>query len=456
LLEALRAEQAAREVARETAPPPFGEWLKGAVPRGWDATAPHLRAIAEHLDAVTAGEVDRLAIFMPPRHGKTETVTVRYPLYRLQRDPTCSVLVTGYSQRIANRFSRKVRNLAAGRVAVAQDKAAADEWHTDQGGQMLARGVGSPPTGVGFGLILIDDPIKSREDADSEAKRERAWDWYTDDLMTRLEPGGAVVMVLTRWHEDDVASRALASEPGEWTVLRLPALAEEDDPLGRRPGAALWPARFDVEALQRQRDVMMRNDGARGWEALYQQSPQPREGVMFKVGAIAVVPARPVCKRMVRRWDMAASDGRGDWTVGVLMGLMDDGRFAVLDVVRGQWATDDRDQVIRQTAALDGRGVQVIVPQDPGSAGLDVARHLSRMLAGFRCKAVPETGDKVNRADPFASQVGAGNVVMVRGDWNGEFLAELKGFPQRKHDDQVDAASGAFRALTVKRQVTGY
>lgn len=453
LQEALRAELAVREAARQREPAPYAEWLQGAVPRGWDARAPHLRLISEHLDAVTRGEVDRLAIFMPPRHAKTETVTVRYPLYRLEQDPTCSVLVTGYSQRIANRFSRKTRNLAAGRVVIAQDKAASDEWHTDKGGQMLARGVGSPPTGVGFGLIVIDDPIKSREDAESQAKRERAWDWYTDDLLTRCEPGGAIVMVLTRWHEDDVASRALASEPGEWTVLKLPALAEADDPMGRPEGAALWPARFDVEALQRTRDVMAQNDGLRGWEALYQQNPQPREGTMFRVSAIEIVPARPVCKRVVRRWDLASSDQRGDYTVGVLMGMQADGRFVVLDVVRGQWGTDQRDQVIRQTAALDGRSVTVEVPQDPGSAGVDVAKHLTRQLAGFRVKAARETGDKATRADPFASQVGAGNVLMVKADWNAEYLAELKGFPQRRHDDQVDASSGAFRMLTERRAV---
>ncbi len=453
LREALQAELALREAARHRAPTPYAEWLKGAVPTGWDAQAQHIRLIAEHLDAVTSGQVDRLAIFMPPRHGKSETVTVRYPLYRLERDPTESVLVTGYSQRIANRFSRKVRNLAGGRISIAQDKSAADEWHTDQDGYLLARGVGSPPTGVGFRLIIIDDPIRSREDAESEASRERAWDWYTDDLLTRCEPKAAVVMVLTRWHEDDVASRALASEPDRWTVLRLPALAEADDPMGRREGAALWPERMGREALIRQRDIMAQNDGLRGWEALYQQNPQAREGTMFPVGRIEVVPERPVCRKVVRRWDLASSDGRGDYTVGVLMGLLADGRFVVLDVVRGQWSTDERDQIIRQTAALDGRPVTVEVPQDPGSAGVDVAKHLTRMLAGYKVRSARETGDKATRADPFASQVGAGNVQMVKAAWNVEYIAELRGFPQRKHDDQVDASAGAFRMLTERRAV---
>lgn len=434
----------------------YGSWLSSALPSGWDPNAAHLRLIAEHLDAVTSGAIDRLAIFMPPRHGKSETVTVRYPVHRLERDAQTSILVTAYNQRMANRFGRKVRNVATGRVDIAPDKSAADEWHTVAGGQVLARGVGSPPTGVGFGLIVIDDPIRRREDADSQTYRDKAWDWYTDDLYTRLEPEGAIIMVLTRWHEDDVASRAMKSEPGRWTVLKLAALAEPDDPMGRSEGAALWPERWSREHLLRTRDVMAQNEGLRSWEALYQQNPQPREGDMFRPGAIEVVPARPVCTRWVRRWDLASSDGSGDWTVGALMGMQDDGRLVVADIARGQWSTDRRDAVIRQTAALDGQDVRIVLPQDPGSAGVDVAKHLTRQLLGYRVKAVRETGDKITRADPYSSQVNAGNVRMVAGSWNAGYMAELRSFPGGAHDDQVDASSGGATELMSRRVAQVY
>lgn len=438
---------------RLTADASYLDWLARSVPRGWDTDAPHLRAIAAHLDRVTRGDIDRLAIFMPPRHGKSETVTVRYPVYRLEREPGASILVTGYNQRIANRFGLKVKRAATGSVAMAAEKSASDEWHTADGGQVLARGVGSPPTGVGFGLVVIDDPIRRREDADSQTYRDKAWDWYTDDLYTRLEPGGAIIMVLTRWHEDDVASRAIASEPGRWTILRLPALAEPGDPMGRAEGEALWPARWPVEALHRTRDVMAANEGLRSWEALYQQNPQPRDGQMFKPAMLTLLDERPECARRVRRWDLASSDGQGDYTVGALLGMMPDGRVCILHVERGQWATDERDAVIRRVADADGRQVRVVVPQDPGSAGLDVAKHLTRLLSGYSVRAVRETGDKTLRADPFASQVNAGNVCMVRAGWNASLVAEMRAFPSGAHDDQIDAVGGAFAALTAAQGV---
>jgi predicted phage terminase large subunit-like protein len=435
---------------------PYADYLRGVLPRGWSADVPHIRLIAEHLDAVTRGEVDRLAVFMPPRHAKSETITVRYPVYRLERDPRLQCLVTGYNERFARRFGRKTRQIAQPRIGLAADKAAADEWATEAGGLLMTRGVGSPPTGVGFGLIVIDDPIRRREDAESAVFREKCWDWYTDDLYTRLEPGGAIVLVMTHWHVDDVGARAIASEPGRWTVLSLPALAEDADALGRAPGDALWPERFDVTALTRIRDVMAANEGLRGWEALYQQRPSPREGDFFKVTRLAVEAAAPADLRKVRAWDMAATAGDGDWTVGVLMGSDGKGRYWVLDVVRGQWSSDERDRVIRQTAMTDGRTVMQVGPQDPGSAGVDAARAFVRLLAGVPCKTVRVTGDKQLRADPLSSQVNAGNVSLVDGPWVRPYIEELRTFPAGRSDDQVDASADAFREMTQRRVVGVY
>lgn len=421
--------------------PSYHEWLRGALPSTWTAEADHIRLISEHLDAVSRGDIDRLAIHMPPRHGKTEMVTVRFPIYSLESDPTMPILVTGYNERFARRLGRKTRNLALDRgLAVQSDKRAEDEWQLSQGGMLMARGVGSPPTGVGFRRIVIDDPIRSREHADSEVYRERVWDWYTDDLYTRLEPGGAIVLVMTLWHHDDLGARAVASEPGRWTVLKLPAISES--------GAALWPERWPIEDLERRRQVLRRTDGERSWEALYQQNPTPAEGATFKVSQLGIEDALPAHLPVVRAWDAAATSGKGDWSVGVKMAGPDrDGRYWVVHVERGQWDSSERDRTMRLTSEIDGAGCRVFVPQDPGSAGKSLAEHWIRLLAGFDVSASTVTGDKETRASPFAAQLNAGNVRLLRGTWNGAFVEELRQFPAGKHDDQVDAASDAFRIL---------
>lgn len=402
---------------------------------------------------MTRGEIKRLAIHMPPRHGKTESVTVRYPVYRLERDPSIGVLVTGYNVAFARRLSRKARRIAGERGLVAEQaddgSRSIDEWHTPAGGFLMARGVGSPPTGVGFQLIVIDDPIRSRSDADSPTYRENAWDWYTDDLATRLEADGAIVMIATRWHHDDVCARAVAAEPGRWTVLSLPAIAEDSgDALGRAPGEALWPERWPVEALTERREIMRRRDGEASWESLYQQRPSPAQGSYFRPGLIEAADVAPANLRRVRAWDAAASPDGGDYTAGVLVGGPDrEGLWWILDVVRGRWDSAERDRVMRQTAQLDGPAVSIRVPQDPGAAGKSQAEHWVRLLAGYATKALPVTGAKVVRAGPAAAQVNAGNVRMLRGPWNGPFVEELRQFPAGAHDDQVDAFADAFDEL---------
>lgn len=447
------AELARRELARRRSATRYIDFLPSVAPPNWTFDVPHLRLIAQHLDAVTRGEIDRLAIFMPPRHAKTETVTIRYPVYRLERNPLSRILVTGYNERVAHKFSRKSRNIAKGRISMT-DKTGADEWETTAGGSLVGRGVGTPPTGYGFDLILIDDPIKKREEAESEVYREKIWDWYTDDLYTRLEPGGAVILTLTRWHHDDLAARAIASEPNRWTILRLPALAEEGDPLGRHPGQALWPGRFDEESLHRIRTVQSGSGDSYGFESLYQQNPTPREGSFFKIANLGISDAAPADLRQCRGWDLAATSGKGDFSAGVRLGVDGQGIWWITDIRRGQWAPDERDGHLRQVAELDGPAVKIRLAQDPGQAGVDQALRLTRMLAGYSIRSERISGDKATRASGLAAQVNAGNVRLVRGSWNGDFLEELRQFPQGRNDDQVDAAADAFNELTLASQST--
>ncbi len=426
--------------------PPFPAWLAGVSPTfRWDW--PHLVHIQAELDRITRGEIDRLMLFLPPRHGKSEQATVRYPVWRMEREPSCRVVVAAYNETLAMRFSRKARRLAMGRVQLARDRTAVLDWETTSGGGLRAVGVGGGVTGQGFDLLIIDDPVKSREEAESETYRDRVWDWYRDDLYTRTEPGAALVLIMTRWHEDDLAGRLLremnSGEGDTWTVVNLPALAEENDPLGRPVGAALCPDRYDEAALARRKAVL----GTYSFTALYQQRPLPAEGGMFRREWFRIIDAAPAIGERVRYWDKASTDGDGDYTAGVLMSRGDDGIYTVLDVVRGQWSSGARSRIMRQTAELDGVDVRITVEQEPGSGGADSARADIVDLAGFTVHAERPSGDKAVRAEPFAAQCEAGNVRIVRGPWNGAYLDELAAFPMGTHDDQVDASSGAFNRL---------
>lgn len=288
--------------------------------------------------------------------------------------------------------------------------------------------------------------MKNRQEANSQAYRDRVWDWYTDDLYTRLEPGGAIILIMTRWHEDDLAGRLLADTEGDrWTVVNLPALAEENDPLGRRPGQALCPERYDEIALAR-----IRRTVGNSWYALYQQRPTSPQGEFFRREWFEIVPALPSGCTFVRWWDKAGS-ADGDYTAGVLMAKASDGKFYVVDVVRGRWLSAEREAVIRQTAELDqqrfGGHVTIWHEQEPGSGGKDSAAATTKNLAGFSVFSERSTGDKTVRAEPFQAQAMAGNVKLLRGAWNTAYLTELTSFPQGNFDDQVDGSSGAFNKL---------
>jgi predicted phage terminase large subunit-like protein len=390
-------------------------------------------------------------LFVPPRHGKSEMVTIRYPVWRLEQDPAMRVVVAAYNQTLADKFSRKSRKIARARgIALNDERTAVEDWETQQGGGMRAVGVGGGITGQGGHLVIIDDPVKSREEANSKVYRDKVWDWYTDDLYTRLEPGGAVILIMTRWHEDDLAGRILNSEEGKtWAVISLPAEAGDNDPLGRKPGEPLCPDRFDKEALERIRTVL----GTRSYWALYQQAPQPAEGEVFKQDWFSVVDAEHLPRKwdaLARYWDKAATAGGGDYTAGVLMGRAGP-LYYILDVQRGRWSTWEREQRIKDTAGRDrekyGPGVIVWQEQEPGSGGADSAQATVRNLAGFSIRTHRPTGSKQVRAEPFSAQAEAGNVKVLRAAWNMAYFDELCAFPNGTNDDQVDGSSGAFNRI---------
>jgi predicted phage terminase large subunit-like protein len=427
----------------------YEKWLKEVSPEmnwNWD----HLQFIRGKLANVTAGTCRKLILSTPPQHGKSEGLTVRYPAFRLEHQPGLRVAVGGYSQRHANRFSRKTRKLVRGRLSLDGTKAQ-NEWETANGGSYLAVGVGAGITGMPVDLMIIDDPVKSREEADSEAYREKVWEWYMDDITTRLQEKAAVVIVMTRWHSDDLVGRILASDDApNWECVNLPAIAEENDPLNRPVGAALCPERFTLETLLERQRIM-----GEGFNGLYQGRPVPRGGLFFKREWFRVVDNVPGNEfgpaEYVRYWDTAASlKDTACYTAGVLMAKCGD-RFYVVDVVRGRWQPAERNDIIRDTAKADKKIAgfrKTYFEHGGGDSGIDSAQRLIAKMAGLEVESDRPTGSKVERAGPFADQARGGNVLLVAGDWTTKYLSELTTFPRGSFVDQVDSSSGAFLKLT--------
>ncbi len=411
--------------------------------------------VAEQLERVERGEVDRLMLRLPPRHGKSELSARSFPAWALGRRPSRQFICASASSSLASDIGREVRNIVKSEayrlvypnVSLSQDSKAAGKWNTEAGGCWYSVGVGGDVLGRGADVVVVDDPFGTMADAMSPTIRESVWRWFNGTLLNRLEPGGAIVIIGHRLHEDDLQGRLeermrAGADYDRWTIVELPAIAAENDALEREPGEALWPERFSVMALERIRSNMFGRD----WSALYLQRPLLEEGEFFAVDNLTVRELPDVVER-VRAWDLASTKA-GDFTVGVKLGRSRGNKFAIEHVLRFRGRPDEVEERVLETARADGRSVKVALPKDPGQAGAHQVLSLTRLLAGFTIASSPETGDKVTRARPFAAQVNVGNVALAGGGWVDAYRDELRGFPHGKYDDQVDASSRAFMELT--------
>lgn len=426
--------------------------------RGQWHRAAHLDVIEEAiLDTIANG--GRLILSASVRHGKSEYASHWLPAWYLGTHPDNRVILAGHEADFAARWGRAARDELTEYgpevfdVEVSKRSEAANRWDLARPhiGGMLTVGVGGSPIGRGADLLIVDDPIKSYQDAMSPLVRERVKTWWTGTMASRVEPGGAVILIMSRWHEDDLAGFLLAEDPDSWHELRLPAICDDpdNDLLDREEGEPLWPERWPLEALmERKRDVTLVL-GETVWRAQYQQRPTKPEGGMFPEDRWGFVSAQHIDWQptWVRAWDLAATEGAGDWTVGVLMARLADGRTLVRDVRRGQWSADEVQAQIKRAAADDPYGTRIELPQDPGQAGKAQAQQLIRLVAGRDANAEIQSGSKEVRATGLSAQQRARNVLLWEADWNGPFIAELAAFPQGAHDDQVDAAATGFNAL---------
>lgn len=395
--------------------------------------------IAEKLEAIERGEIDRLMINMPPRHGKSELASRRFPAFFLGRHPDRSIIAASYNSDLAADFGRQVRNIVATKeygniftTKLAEDSRAANRWNTDKGGAYVAAGVGTAITGRGAHVLLIDDPVKDREEADSEVQRNKVWDWYTSTAYTRLAPGGSIIVIQTRWHEDDLSGRLLNEQNkggDKWDVLDLPAITSD--------GKALWPEFYPLEALERIRRVQP----ARDWSALYQQRPTPEEGAYYKREWFRYYDVKPAHLRVYGASDYAVTEDGGDYTVHIVVGVDPEDNIYVLDLWRGQTASDIWVQsfmdLVKQHKPLmwveeQGQIIKSIGPF------LDKRMREERVYC--RREQVASAADKPTRSRSIQARTAMGKVYLPsKAAWLAQFQSELLSFPAGKHDDQVDA-----------------
>jgi predicted phage terminase large subunit-like protein len=429
----------------------------------WE-TAAHLMLLSQKLIGVVTGAIPRLVVSMPPRHGKSMLVSKWLPAWYLSLMPESTVIFTAYGAEFAEEWGARTRDVltehgpALG-IKVRQDSAARWAWSLTAGGGMVATGVGGPLLGRGANLFIMDDPIKEATEAFSQDARNKLWDWWTTTARTRLEPGAGCVLVMSRWHHDDIAGRLLTQSDEKWELLRLPAIAEGDDSLGRTEGEALWPyqddgrVRFNRASLEAIKGAV----GSRVWNAMYQQRPTPEEGGLL-TGWRFYNPTLADDKefvatfdQVIQSWDMSFTDSEGsDYVVCEVWGRKR-GEFYLLDLLRERLnfpATVSKLKMM--SMRWPQTRVKLIEESANGYAILQALRHeIPGMVATSthgKSKVI-RVSQPLERLHAVSALVEAGRCLIpdpaIR-RWAQDFIQECNEFPHGAHDDQVDSMSQAL------------
>ncbi len=418
----------------------------------WDDfhLAAHTRLIIDKLEAVERGEIKRLMIFMPPRHGKTLTATQLFPAWYMGRHPDRSAVVGSYSQELADVFGRRVRNFVADEhhqavfpdCRLSSDSASMSRFDLSRNGAFAAVGRGSSLTGRGANLLLLDDMVKDREEAYSETVRKALHDWFSTVAYTRLQPGGAIVIVQTRWHEDDLAGRLLREQPSEWEVLSLPAIAEVDESF-RKAGEALWPEQYPLQVLEMIRTTI----GSAAFASLYQQRPSAAEGNVFKrewFRYYETLPAPTALRRIVQSWDTAFKTGaENDYSVCSTWGVAEN-CYYLLSLWRDRVEFPHlKRQIQSQASAWNANAVLI----EDSASGQSVIQEL-KMGTRFPVVAIRADRDKRARCEAITPLFESGKVLFPKNaNWLATLEDELSTFPAGLHDDICDSVSQALNYL---------
>jgi predicted phage terminase large subunit-like protein len=423
--------------------------------------APHLMYISSRVAKGIARGNARIIISAPPRHGKSQLSSIYTPGWVLENYPHYKTILAGYGADLATGFSRQVRDMFQDKTnhdlltsRIRTDASRVEAFLTEQGGGMYAVGLGGAITGRGAHVLLIDDYIKEIKEALSPAYRDYIWNWFVTTAFTRLEPGGSCIIIATRWHSDDLIGRILANLADQnWEYIEIPAIAEEGDLLGRPVGAPLFPERYPLERLQELRTTL----GSVFFQALFQQKPVDESKKMTDGNWLKIVDFIPIQERMqykwARVWDLAATEGGGDYTVGSLIGYNQlTGDTVISNVIRRQISPGQVEALVRNTALVDGPEVKIRIEQEPGSAGISLVHHYkTNILPEFNVDGIPVVKNKLVRAQPLLAAAEAGKVKLLAGSWNEVFIREFDTFPGGENDDQVDTAGAGYTFLSGKK-----
>lgn len=421
--------------------------------QGWVEGA-HIKLMCDTIqEFLEHGTKETLIISMPPRHMKSTVISNALPAWWISIHPQAEIILASYALALARKNARACRQIFDEpwhrRLFPGQEFAVdqADELQltgkVNGRPNLIAAGVAGPLTGSGADVFIIDDPIKDAEQADSSTQRDKVYDWYKWVAESRLSPGGKKIIVMTRWHHEDLVGRIMRDDADSCIMLNLPSIGED--------GTALWPERYPVPALLRKKQVL----GERAFEAQYQGRPTPLEGGLIKRQWIRTAPRMGEDAVRCRYWDKAATHGGGDWTVGCLMAMVD-GQYCIEDIVRLQGSPKEVQDTIRKTAERDGPEVRIRMEQEPGSSGVDVIdMYARRILIGYDFRPEKVTGSKEIRAGPMIAAIERGDLWLAQDSWTRTLVDEFLQFPLGLHDDQVDACSGAFRELSAVGQSDG-
>lgn len=485
---ALQAELASRILSRRRLLP-FTQRMNPKYNAGW-VHEDICRRLERFSDDVAAGKSPRLMLLMPPRHGKSELASRSFPPWHMGRHPDHEFIACSYNVSLAMGFSRKVKQIiddpnyqSVFDVRLDPKNQSAEEWALEgQRGAYVAAGIGGPITGKGAHVLVIDDPIKNAEEADSADAREKIWEWYLSTAYTRLAPGGGVLVIQTWWHDDDLAGRlqAMMSSPDEddaeyidqFEVIRYPAIAESDEYLDnatqlivdeppedgvllRRKGEALHPARYDVKKLMR---IKTQNKGGRWWSALYQQNPVPDDGAYFLKEHFRRAALPPIHRCNVAiAWDFAISEKKqNDYTVGTVTLQDDDDVLHVAEQVR--FKSGDGLFIVEAILNLSKKwyspGLQLGF--EDGQIYRAIETLLKKRMKERReypsITVLKPITDKMARARPLQGRMQQGMVSFAdRGEWYDPCRLEMLRFPAGVHDDCVDSLSWAVQ-MAIGRQ----
>ncbi len=404
----------------------------------------HHLEIIKKLEAVERGEIKRLMIFMPPRHGKSELATIKFPAWFMGRNPNKSVISTSYTQELASTFGRSVRNICQSpeyttifpNVELSDDSQAANRFHVSGGGQYIAVGMGGSLTGRGGHVIIIDDPIRGREDADSETIRRKVIEWYSSVLYTRQEQDAAIVLILTRWHEDDLAGHLLAQmEQGgdKWDILNLPALATCDEP-HRKESEALWPEKYPTLKLEE----FKRNMNPRDWQSLYQQNPIAAESQEFHAEWFRYYDDLPDDLTIVTVVDPAFKKRpTSDYSV-VLTAAKSKNKTYLLEYVRKRMNPAELiDSIVLQVKKWQPYRLGVEAYAAQAVIGFYLNERLQEEGIGITAMEITQKGDKLTKIRRLVAPWRDGKIFHKK--HMTELETELLSFPVGKHDDIIDA-----------------